>query len=548
MKKYIFFAMLGLTSVQAMAQDAYENARVLGSDLNGTARYVGMGGALEALGADISTISSNPAGMGLFRRSHASLSFGVVSQEDVQRFDNLGKTNLSFDQIGFVYAIQTGENSFFNFSVNYHKSKNFDQILSAANALQASSLAKHVFGKSTLGTDGNGGYTLDTNKDGQWMGWRDAKSNERAYTYTQLDYLYTNGVTMDDVNKKDAKGKVVPINTYMEASDFQFNRAHTGWISDFDINLSGNINNRVYLGLTMGIHTVNYNGYSNYTESILNAKNVYSGTHTLVDERKIKGSGVDLKFGIIFRPIEDSPFRLGLSVATPTWYELKTDNYTTLYNNTDRKVYNYGYDNFRNSESYKFRYYTPWKFGVSAGHTFENMLAFGLSYEYSDNSSADTRLIGSYNGYDNANTYPDRVMNDVTARSLKGTHTLKVGGELRPDPQIAIRLGYNYVSPMYKSEGVRSNMLDSEGNVYSSTADFTNWDDTHRVTAGLGYKYNKFNFDIAYQYSNTKGTFYPFQNTAFYDPDTNVRLENIGTPTPVSNKRHQLLFTVGYTF
>ena len=46
----------------AAAQDTYESARLLGSDLNGTARYVGMGGAMEALGADISTISTNPAG------------------------------------------------------------------------------------------------------------------------------------------------------------------------------------------------------------------------------------------------------------------------------------------------------------------------------------------------------------------------------------------------------------------------------------------------------------------------------------------------------
>lgn len=48
------------------AQETYENAKLMKGDLNGTARYVGMGGAMEALGADISTISTNPAGIGLF--------------------------------------------------------------------------------------------------------------------------------------------------------------------------------------------------------------------------------------------------------------------------------------------------------------------------------------------------------------------------------------------------------------------------------------------------------------------------------------------------
>ena len=69
MKKYLFLAALSLAMLPAAAQDTYENARLLGSDLNGTARYVGMGGALDALGADISLTGTNPAGIGLFRQT-----------------------------------------------------------------------------------------------------------------------------------------------------------------------------------------------------------------------------------------------------------------------------------------------------------------------------------------------------------------------------------------------------------------------------------------------------------------------------------------------
>ena len=71
MKRKVCFAALVMAVIlPATAQDTYESARLLGSDLNGTARYVGMGGAMDALGADISTISTNPAGIGLFRHSH----------------------------------------------------------------------------------------------------------------------------------------------------------------------------------------------------------------------------------------------------------------------------------------------------------------------------------------------------------------------------------------------------------------------------------------------------------------------------------------------
>lgn len=547
MKKISIFAIMILTSIAGYAQDTYENARILGNDLNGTARYVGMGGALEALGADISTISTNPAGIGLFRRSSTSFSFGIVSQEDAHRFDNVGKTNFSFDQIGFVYSMETGYNSYVNFAFNYHKSKNFDQILSAANSLRGASLAKHVFGKSTLNDESYGGYTLDTNNNGVWIGWVDSQSDNRAYTYTELDQMYTNGVTMDAENL-DAEGKKAPINTYMEASGYQFNRAHSGWISDFDFNLSGNINNRFYYGLTVGIHHVNYTGYSTYNENIIDVNGTYRGDHCLADERKITGDGADLKFGIIVRPFEESPFRLGLSISTPTWYELKSENHSILYNQTDRTYYNYGYNEYRSSEAYKFSYYTPWKFGLSAGHTIDNFLALGLSYEYSDYSSADTRVIDGYDEYDYAESHSDRVMNRNTEQSLKGVHTLKIGAELKPDQQMAVRFGYNYVSPAYKKNGFRDNMLVSEGNSYSSTADFTNWNDTHRITCGIGYRYEKMNFDIAYQYNVTNGTFYPFQDTSFADPDDGQWLNNFATPADVNFKRHQLLFTIGYTF
>ena len=70
-----------------VAQETYENAKLTGSELNGTARYVGMGGAMEALGADISTIATNPAGLGLFRHSTISASGGMVSQYNGNSFD-----------------------------------------------------------------------------------------------------------------------------------------------------------------------------------------------------------------------------------------------------------------------------------------------------------------------------------------------------------------------------------------------------------------------------------------------------------------------------
>jgi len=78
MKKYIFSLITLLAPLAAWAQTAYDAEIMTTSDLNGTARYVGMGGALGALGADISTMGSNPAGTALLRSSNFSFTAGGV--------------------------------------------------------------------------------------------------------------------------------------------------------------------------------------------------------------------------------------------------------------------------------------------------------------------------------------------------------------------------------------------------------------------------------------------------------------------------------------
>ena len=56
----------------------------------------------------------------------------------------------------------------------------------------------------------------------------------------------------------------------------------------------------------------------------------------------LKGTGVDLKLGVIVRPIEESPFRLGFAILTPTWYELTESYNATL--SSDILAYDSPYD------------------------------------------------------------------------------------------------------------------------------------------------------------------------------------------------------------
>lgn len=543
MKKIFFSAcLLSLFMAHAHAQETYENTKLIDNDLNGTARYVGMGGAMEALGADISVINSNPAGIGLFRRSSGSVSFGLVSQDGASSFKYGNKTNASFDQAGFVYSLRDGRRTFINFGFNYHKSKNFDYILNAASGLNGASQHKLSYMKALAN---------ENNLDKTSSGWR----GKFAYT-SQLDNLYYNTLMMTSSDGF----------FYNDASRYEFGRAETGYIGEYDFNTSVNVNDRVYLGITIGIHDVHYTGHSLYSEALVNLNNQTAGDITVNDERRITGTGYNASFGIIFRPVDASPFRIGLSVTTPTWYDLKTSNYTYLINNT--KADGGGklqgdYPNYTTGESYEFKLFTPWKFGVSLGHTVGNYLALGASYEYADYSRLDTRVNDGYDvdywGDVYEHSSSDEPMNRHTRETLKAVSTLKIGAEAKVMPNLAVRAGYNYVSPMFKKEGYKDGNIDSYGSNYSSATDYTNWEATNRYTVGVGYTLGKMSFDLAYQYAQTNGKFHPFadsyldytypgQDSNGNDVTMTESLDNYANAVKVSNKRNQLLLTLTYRF
>ena len=520
-KYFLLLLALGMVSLPMAAQETYQDTKLMENELNGTARYVGMGGAMEALGADLSTMQSNPAGIGLFRKSQFALSGGVVSQSGDNSKKNWGlnfkgdATNASFDQAGFVWATRTGRNSWLNAGFNYHKSRNFDQILSTANKLNNASLNKNTAAKYTNGL-----------------------SDKNSFAWNAVDDAYAHFLVND-------KGTM----DYYNATSYIFGQYQKGYIGEYDFNISGNINNRVFLGATFGLHDVNYRSNKLYTEN--------DGTGALSDNYemlKIDGTGFDIKFGAIFRPIEDSPFRIGVYVNTPVWYDLTMRNaYDLTWYPAPQNSQNYSPDK-GNMSDYDFKVFTPWKFGVSLGHTVGNYLAMGLTYEYQKYGAIDNRINNGDSYYDSwtdryyFDSNSDDAMNNDTELNLKSVHLLKVGLEYKPVQNFAIRLGYNYMSPQFNDGAYRDGSVQSPGVGYATSADYTNWKATNRYTFGLGYSYGNFFADAAYQYSQTSGDFYPFMSYYANKDHSPSEFDNIADATKVKFDRHQLIFTVGYKF
>lgn len=546
MKKTLFSAAMCVMATAAMAQETYDNAQLMTEDLNGTARYVGMGGAMDALGADISTMNSNPAGIGLFRRSWFGFSAGATIQngDKVGAFNKSGVTNADLNQIGFVYCNRVGSNSAFNIGFNFHKSRNFNQISTAINSLNGTSSLNKAALSQYMTFAGTGD---DYDPDYGWNG------------STRMGRMVLNNVNdrLDD-----------DYWTYRGASAYGAQTENSGYISNFNFNLSGNINDRVYLGLTMGIKDVHFNSDTYYGEDLYleEATNNDGGYASTWDSRTIRGTGFDIKAGAIFRPIDESPFRFGFYIHTPTWYELDCTQHLSA------ASYLVGIDYPKTEHtsnmgrySYEYKITTPWKFGFTLGQTFGKMVALGATYEYADYGITTNRVkIGErYNGWGYTNEYDrDYDMDKNTKQALKGVHLVKLGMEVKPVPEVAIRVGYNYQSAMYDMSGTKC--INDEGNssyyidpyysdgAFCSTYDYTNWKATQRVTFGLGFNLGKnVNLDLSYQYATQKGEYHPFASTKCYqmeDIDPEEDGKNIGTVSEVKNNRHQINATLGIRF
>ena len=124
-------------SLAVSAQTSFDAAKLYEEELNGTARYVAMGGAMGALGSDISVISHNPAGIGTYRNSDINLSlsgFGTSVNTDplatkAHQITSNGRTyyshnsksdlNMAFDNFSAVFSGSDAGSTYLNFGISY---------------------------------------------------------------------------------------------------------------------------------------------------------------------------------------------------------------------------------------------------------------------------------------------------------------------------------------------------------------------------------------------------------------------------------------------
>lgn len=543
--KKMFLAVIGLclTLVPVTAQTVYDAAKIADKDLNGTARFVGMGGAMSALGGDISTIGTNPAGIGIYRSHDVMTSFSLSSFGTDANYmgNNLSTSKMkgSYDNLGFVLSTKIGNKTtlrYVNFGFNYHKSNSFYGNMEMGgdlgNQSQSYYMAQQAAGIESWGnspyTDVNIGWLSVLGYDG-WL------ITDITTDKTGTPYLDEDGNQINDVNGNPLYRTPGVYYGLYDNGNASYRSEQRGGIEQYDFNISFNIKDRVYLGLTLGAYSVDYNKYTTYGESYGNGE-----YYSLTSNNQIVGAGFDVKVGAIIRPFEYSPLRVGLAVHTPTFYSLdyKTRAYveSSLYDPVTGKneAASVATENIVDGDMIReFRLQTPWLYNVSLGYTIGNSWALGAEYEYQDYSSMEFR---DPQGFSDSFEFE----NSTTAM-LKGVHTFRAGLEYKVIPQFAIRAGYNYRSALFNKDAFKDLPINS----IQTNTDFSNTQALNNYTVGIGYRGSMFYADLAYKFTSCKSDFYPFVNMNQTD---NVLEITSPEATKVTDSRSQVLLTLGVRF
>jgi len=107
MKKIILITgLLYAFSFSILAQNEEDVLRYSSYNIIGTARYLGLGGAYGAVGADFSSLSTNPAGIGVYKMSEFTISpsifFGNSESFYNGRTLDDGRNNFALGNVGIV--------------------------------------------------------------------------------------------------------------------------------------------------------------------------------------------------------------------------------------------------------------------------------------------------------------------------------------------------------------------------------------------------------------------------------------------------------------
>lgn len=526
--KRIFLCVISIFSIGFIyaqgEMDAYKLSR---NDLTGTARSVSMGGAFGALGGDISGISINPAGIGVYKSSEIVTTLNFENTKTTSELnDGKMKENkfaFNFDNLAFVSSIPLYNDvaPHLNLGFSYNRAKNFNKRYSMRGVNQEYSLGDYMAFRAS-----EGGY--DRPEQQLYVD----KQND---AFAKADWLAVFGYNGKLISHQ-GNGAYGPSQALLNnrVSNYMYVR-EKGSINTYDFNMGTTFSDIISAGLTVAVTDIDYRLYSEYSEWVGNTNDGFD----LYNWLKTQGTGWQVKAGVIVKPIQE--LRIGVSYHSPTWYNM-TD-YTRAEMGYDMRTFNPGQTDAEDflytgdyEKDYKLR--TPDKWTFSLAGIIGQVAIISLDYELT-NYKNNMKLY-DHKGDPLAN--PDYDPNNYIKQDFRNSSALRVGAEVRFTPQFSGRVGYAWMqSPLDK------NFKDNQYEVMmmGSIPHYVLDGDLHNITYGLGYRFTRnFYTDIAFVMSSQKSDLYSFP-TGF-----NAKNEFLfdAEKSSLKTNRFQGLMTLGYKF
>ncbi|MDR2473201.1 MAG: hypothetical protein LBD53_06495 [Tannerella sp.] len=538
MKKIYTLIIMLLYVPALMAQGNEVDAYLLGNrELNGTARSMSMGGAFGALGGNISVLSSNPAGLGIFRSCDASLTLDLSTNTSTTDWSGTKstnrKTNFTPSHAGGVLYCPTDAGGILNcnIGVSMSRAKNFNRNYTMESTRMPSSMGDYVAYRAT-NAFGNSGIALDA------IDYDRAPIdpyNNSLLSGQWLSILGYESWMISPQNENDGNNDIYH-SSFGNPHTSLLTVTEAGGIYEADFGLAINISNILFLGTSLSVTEIDYRMNSMFE----NLFDKYSGATKddhlyLKNQLTTEGEGYAGNFGAI---LNLQFLRLGIAYNTPSYYKM-TDYYTAfagtylgnqaLQNNSpkDRETPENQYSEY----SYK----TPGKVTFSGALLFGQTALISADYEISDYSKmrfADRK--GNERGFN---------QNDFIKDDFSRQQTLKLGAELKPTLQFAARLGL-----MTQTTPMRKQLVNNEVEVLpaGTVTHFTTSDrPVTYYTAGLGYRFTpNFYADIACVYRFQDLNAYAFSNTYNSDPQFGITpIKSI--PATLNDKKFNVVMTIG---
>ncbi len=413
--------------------------------LNGTANYISRAGAIGAVGGDIMSAHFNPAGLGLYKKSEITFSTGLDFNFTDSKLAGINskddRTSFNFGNLGLVGTLKSGSKGlkYIQIAIGINNLRNFNNRMTMTRNGMTSSFINDVVMDDIVNTQN-----------------------------AEHDFI-TSGIV--DLDSNGVISSIYESGTFDQIKSIE----QTGYLSEFSISLSGNIEDKFYVGATLGFPFAYYKATEQFVETRFSDAGDNNGYYTYTTISELNASGVNLKLGAIYKPWQF--LRLGAAIHTPTYYMIEDNYYSEV-------LYNRGAGSV--APLYEYDIQTPFRALGSIALVFGNNSSpiggtISADYEYANYSSM------SY-GFEN-DIYYEREINRQIENLFRAGNTLRLGGELKLG-MIALRAGYANMS-----------------NPYNEPNDAA----LNCISAGVGYKGKNYSFDIAY--SNISGN----QNYQMYD-------------------------------